>query len=114
MAYIHILIKDYSKLCLENFTTGLGSIWLSLHDEGGKRGGTSGTTKDECHVIKGELPSSPIFFLISVPPQSNAKLSGRVSPRLIWELGQGWESVTQLLGTFESSFVAGADDHHDK
>ena len=31
MAYIHVLIKDYSKLSLENFTTGLGSIWLFLH-----------------------------------------------------------------------------------
>lgn len=31
MAHIHILIKDYIKHCLENFTTGLGPIWLFLH-----------------------------------------------------------------------------------
>lgn len=77
-------------------------------------GGTSGTMNDGCHVIKEEFPFSSIFFLISVPPQSNAKLSSTVSPRLIWELEWGWETVTQLLATFKSSFVTGADDLHDK
>ena len=56
MAHIHVLIKDYIKLCLENFTTSLGPIWLFLH--WGVRV-TRGTMKDECHVIKGELSFSP-------------------------------------------------------
>lgn len=36
MAYIDILIQDYSKLSLENFTTGLGPIRLLLHPRGHK------------------------------------------------------------------------------
>lgn len=34
------------------------------------------------------------------------------SEQLAWP--GSWESVTRLLGTFESSFVAGADELHDK
>lgn len=48
------------------------------------------------------------------PTSVPCKAVWQVNPRLIWELGWGWESVTRILGTLESSFVAGADDLPDK
>lgn len=37
-AHIDVLIKNYSKFSLENFTTGLGPIWLLLQWVGGRAG----------------------------------------------------------------------------
>lgn len=76
VAHIDVLMKDYSKLCLENFTTGLGPIWLFLH------GGYKWSNDRWVSCDKGRPSSSLIFFIIFLPPQSNASLSGRVSPRL--------------------------------
>lgn len=52
-AHIDVLIKNYSKFSLENFTTGLGPIWLFLQwGGGGRAGSTRKTMTAECHVIE--------------------------------------------------------------
>lgn len=70
MASILVLIKDYSKLF------GKPHSWPWVHLALPAPEDTSGTMKAQGRRRK-ELPSSLIFIVISAPPPSRARLSGR-------------------------------------